>query len=257
VHQIPQAGRTARGKAIVNLVQLREGEKITAVVPVREFGEDRFLLLATRGGYIKKTPLAAFGNPRRVGIQAIDLESEDRLIEAKVTDGERQIVLAKAMGKAIRFAEEEVRPMGRTARGVRGVFVDPDDEVVGMVALERGGSLIVVTEQGFGKRTTIDDYRVTRRGGKGIITVKANERNGKLVAIREVTDSDELMIITRHGIVIRLAVSGVSMMGRNTQGVRMINLDEGDAVIGVARLVTEEEEDKDVGEEPAGEGEGD
>jgi len=246
-HMIPQAGRTARGKAIVNLVQLREGEKIQAVVPVREFSEDRFLMLATRRGYIKKTPLSTFGHPRRVGIYAISMDEGDSLIEAKVTDGAREVVLAKLLGKAIRFHESEVRPMGRTARGVRGIHVDPGDEVIGMVSLERNGSIVVVTENGYGKRTTIDDYRVTRRGGKGIVTVKASGRNGRLVAIREVIDADHLMIISRKGIIIRLPVSGVSVMGRNTQGVRMINLDDGDAVVAVTRVITEESEGLEIG----------
>jgi DNA gyrase subunit A len=232
----------------VNLLKLREGEKISAVVPVREFSDDHYLVLATRQGTIKKTPLSAYGNPRRVGIVAITMDEGDRLIGAKVTDGSQQLVLAKANGKAIRFPEADVRPMGRSARGVRGVTVDPDDEVIGMVTLERSGSIIVVTEKGYGKRTTIDEYRITRRGGKGIITVKASARNGRLVGIREVVDSDELMIITRNGIILRLAVSGVSMLGRNTQGVKMMNLDEGDAVMAVAPVVREEEN--------GGEGEG-
>ncbi|MFH1278561.1 MAG: DNA gyrase subunit A [Candidatus Eisenbacteria bacterium] len=251
-HQVPQASRTARGKAVVNLVQLRQDEKVTAVIAVRDFPDDKYLVLATRKGYIKKTPLSAFGNPRRVGIYAITMEEGDGLIEAKVTDGSSEIILAKLLGKAIRFHEEEVRPMGRTARGVRGAFVDPGDEVIGMVTLERNGSVIVVTENGYGKRTTIEEYRVTRRGGKGIITIKASERNGRLVGIREVIDSDELMIITRNGIILRLAVSGVSMMGRNTQGVKMINLDEGDVVMAVARVVNEEDGDLDIGPDEEG-----
>ena len=246
-HKIPTASRTARGKSIVNLIKLREGEKITAVVQVREFSDNHFLILATRRGYIKKTPLAAYGHPRKVGIQAIRMEEGDSLIEAKVTNGEREIVLAKALGKAIRFHEGEVRPMGRTARGVRGVKCEPGDEVVAMVIIERGTSLLVVTENGYGKRTTVDEYRITRRGGKGIITIQANERNGRLVSIREVEDSDELMIISRKGIIIRLPVGGVSTMGRNTQGVHMINLDEGDSVVDVTRVVTEEGEKSEVG----------
>ncbi len=260
-HQVPQAARTARGKAIVNLVQLREGEKITAVVPVREFRDDHYLVLATRLGTIKKTPLSAFGNPRRVGIVAVTMDEGDRLIAAKVTDGTREIVLAMAKGKAIRFSERDVRPMGRSARGVRGATVDEGDEVIGMVTLEREGSIIVVTENGFGKRTTIEEYRTTKRGGKGIITVKPSARNGKLVAIREVVDSDELMIISRGGIILRLAVSGVSMLGRNTQGVRMIHLDEGDVVMAVAPVVRDEEGGdvgggEDAGAETAGADEG-
>ncbi|MBN1825093.1 MAG: DNA gyrase subunit A [Candidatus Eisenbacteria bacterium] len=257
-HQIPQAGRTARGKAIVNLIRLRENEKITATVPVREFRDDLFLLLATRKGTVKKTPLTAYSNPRRVGIHAILLDEGDSLIEAKLTDGTREIVLSKALGKAIRFHEGEVRPMGRTARGVRGVICDPGDEVVGMVTLERNGSLLMVTENGYGKRTTIDEYRITRRGGKGIITVRANDRNGRLVAIREVIDSDELMIMSRKGIIIRMAVGGISLMGRNTQGVHLINLDEGDTVVGMTRVVTDDTEELEVGSEPDGdEGGGD
>ncbi len=243
-YQIPVASRTARGKSAANLLKLDEGEKITAVISTTDFPEDRYLVMATEGGYIKKTPLSAFQNVRKVGIYAISMEEGDRLIEAKVTDGDAEVVIAKANGKAIRFHESEVRPMGRTARGVRGVTIEDGDRVVGMITLDRGGSILVVTENGYGKRTVIDDYRITRRGGKGIITVKANKRNGELISIKEVVDSDELMIITRKGIVIRMQVAGISMMGRNTQGVKVVNPDEGDIVVDVARLMIEEDDDE-------------
>lgn len=243
-YQIPVAGRTARGKSAINLLQLHPGEKITAVIPTMDFPSNRYLMLVTKNGYIKKTALSEFSNVRKVGILAIRMDDGDRLIEAKVTDGEREVIIARSAGKAIRFREEEVRPMGRTARGVRGVSLDEDDEVVGMITLERGGSVLVVTENGYGKRTEVDAYRVTRRGGKGILTIIANERNGRLVSIKEVVDDDELMIITRKGIVIRMPVSGISSMGRVTQGVRVVNLDEGDEVVDVARLVLDDESDE-------------
>ncbi len=258
-YRIPPASRTARGKSLVNLLQLQEGEKISAVIPTDDFPSDRYLVLATKFGYIKKTPLSDFGNVRKVGIYAIRMEEGDRLIEAKVTDGTREIIIAKALGKAIRFSEKDVRSMGRTARGVRGVNLEKGDEVVGMITLERNGSILVVAENGYGKRTEVDAYRVTRRGGKGIITIKANERNGRLVSIKEVLDDDELMIITRKGIVIRMPVEGISTMGRNTQGVRVVNLDEGDVVVDVAKLVVDDdaaEADGNGGGEPENGGNG-
>jgi len=247
VHAIPQAGRTAKGKAIVNLVQLRPQERIASVAAVRDFEPDKYLFFATKRGQVKKTPVTAYANVRRDGIIAIGLAEGDEIIDVVLTDGRREVVLAKAGGKAIRFNEEKVRAMGRTARGVRGVTLDaPEDEVVGMVVLQReGAEILAVTQNGYGKRSAVDDYRVTGRGGKGVITIKASERNGPLVAIREVRNDDELMITTRQGIVIRLPIKDVSVLGRNTQGVRLINLDEGDTVGDVARIATEDDSNGD------------
>jgi DNA gyrase subunit A len=248
VHEIPQAGRTAKGKPIVNLVQLKPGERIASVAPVRDFDPGKYLFFATRKGQVKKTELTAYANPRRDGIIAIGLGEGDEIIDVVLTDGHREVVLAKAQGRSIRFNEEAVRSMGRTARGVRGVTLDgSDDALIGMVVLQRADSeILAVTENGYGKRSDVDEYRVTGRGGKGIITIKASERNGPLMAIREVKTEDELMITSRNGIVIRLPLRDVSVLGRNTQGVRLINLDEGDTVADVARIITEEDEAKEV-----------
>jgi DNA gyrase subunit A len=241
VHEIPEGGRTARGKAIVNLLPLQKGEQVCSYVPVREFTEDHFLVMATTHGVIKKTFLTEFSRPRRTGIIACALDESDRLIGAAVTDGDHDVLLAKTGGKAIRFREKDVRPMGRTARGVRGVEREKGETVVGMVTVKgEDHSILVVTENGYGKRTKIDDYRITNRGGKGIITVKATDRTGSLIAIKEVVPSDELMLITQNGIVIRTSVESIAEIGRNTQGVRVMKPDAGDRVVAVARLATEE-----------------
>jgi DNA gyrase subunit A len=200
-------------------------------------------VIATRKGVIKKTVLSAYGNPRRDGIIAIDLDESDSVIDAWITDGTQDIILAKKQGKAIRFHEKQVRPMGRTAGGVRGVWLDKNDEVVSMLSVTGEGTLLVVTENGYGKRSPVDEYRLTGRGGKGIITVKNTPRNGPVKCLKQVGDDDELMIITAKGVVIRLPIRGVSVMGRNTQGVKLIQLDEGDNVVDVARVVAGSEEE--------------
>jgi len=243
VYEIPEGSRTAKGKSIANLVNLAPGEKINTIVPVKEFDDEHFLILVTKKGTIKKTTLSSYGNPRKAGIIAINLRDEDTLIDAALTDGKREILIAKRQGNVIRFNESTVRPMGRTAGGVRGVTLEEDDDVIGMVALEGGeqSTVLAVTQNGFGKRSPVEDYRVTGRGGKGVITIKNTPRNGPLVAIKEVTLEDQLMIITRNGVVIRLRIKEVSELGRNTQGVRMVNVDEGDAVMDVARLMDDDE----------------
>jgi len=216
---------------------------VAAVVPVREFDDTHYLVLATKKGVIKKTTIAAYGNVRRSGIYAINLDESDHLIEAVLTDGKQEIILAKREGRAIRFSEGKVRPMGRTARGVRGVTLDtPEDAVVAMVTGGTAEQLLVVTRNGFGKRSPLADYRVTGRGGKGVITVKTIERNGPVVALKKVSSDDELMIMTRNGVIIRLPIAGVSLQGRNTQGVRLINVEPGDEVIDVARVANEDAE---------------
>ena len=242
VHEIPEAGRAARGKAIVNLLGLQEGERVTGRVPVSEFREDRFLLLATRKGLVKKTNLSEYGRPRRGGIIAVNLRDGDMLIGAAITNGDQDIVLAKKNGRSIRFHEGDVRAMGRAATGVKGTTLRDNDEVVGMVVVSKGATLLTVTEKGYGKRSPLEDYPVKGRGGIGVINIKTTERNGKVVTIQEVKDSDQMMVITKDGIVIRCPVSGISVIGRNTQGVRLINLEEGDRVVDVAHLAVEEEE---------------
>jgi len=243
VHEIPVGGRVTKGKSITNLLELAEGERIRAFAPVKEFDEKRYVVMATKNGTIKKTELSAFSNPRRGGINAINIDEGDELIDATITDGTCDIVLGTKEGLAIRFPEDKVRSMGRTAYGVRGVSLRDKDVVVGMVVIKRDATLLVVTENGFGKRTPISDYRVTNRGGKGVINVKTNERNGKVVALKEVLEDDELMLITEKGMIIRQPVKSIKEIGRNTQGVKLISLDEGDRVVAVARVVKSEEEE--------------
>jgi DNA gyrase subunit A len=242
VHELPEGGRYSKGKAFANLLDLEKEERITAFVSTKEFPPDRYLMMATRQGVIKKTELSAFSHPRRGGIIAITLDAGDTLIDARLTDGTNDIVLAKSGGKAVRFHEQDVRAMGRSARGVRGVTLEGDDQVVGMVVIAREGTLLVVSENGYGKRSPISEYRVTHRGGKGIITLRCTEKIGRLVALKEVVDEDELLIMSQRGAMIRVPIKGVSVIGRATQGVRLINLDEGDKVVDVARVVREEDE---------------
>jgi len=241
VHEIPQVGRAAKGKAIINILQLNPGESIKGFVTVREFDDSHFIVMATKRGVIKKTVLSAFAHPRRGGIRAMAIDKGDELIDAAVTDGHCDVLLAKKLGKAVRFHEKDVREMGRTARGVRGTLLEKGDEVVNMaVVLGEACTILAVTENGFGKRTKISDYRITHRGGKGVISIKANKRNGPVVATKVVNDADEVMIMTTKGVMIRLPVSGISLIGRNTQGVRIINLNPGDRVTDVACVVSED-----------------
>ena len=241
VHEIPEAGRAARGKAIVNLLGLQEGERIAGRVPVSKFRDDQYLVLATKKGVIKKTVLSDYGRPRRGGIIAVNLRDGDELIDAAITNGTQDIVLAKKNGRSIRFHESGVRAMGRAATGVKGTTLVSDDEVVGMVVVDTGATLLTVTENGFGKRSPLEDYPVKGRGGIGVINIKASARNGKVVTIQEVKDNDQMMIITKNGIVIRCPISGISVIGRNTQGVRLINLEDDDKVVDVAHLAMEDE----------------
>jgi len=260
VHEIEQAGRMARGRPLVNHLEgLSREEKVQAVVAVKQFDDQHYLVCATRKGLIKKTVLSAYGNPRRGGINAVLLEDGDALFEAMITDGSQDLIMAKKKGLAIRFHENEVRAMGRTAYGVKAVTLDaPTDEVVGMVGVKRQATLLTVTENGFGKRSEISEYRVSHRGGKGIITIKTTDRNGDVVAVKEVVDGDELMIITRQGQMIRMPVKGIGVMGRNTQGVTLVKLEgqEGellpDKVASVTRVVPEDVETVDAGESDAG-----
>jgi DNA gyrase subunit A len=240
VHEIPQAGRAAKGKAMVNVLDLSHGEKVTAVVPVRSFDDEHYVMLATKNGTIKKTVLSAFSNPRRAGIRAITLDKGDSLIEVVITDGTQDLILAKRQGRAVRFSETQVRAMGRDAAGVRATRLEKDDAVIGMVAVKREGTLLVVTENGYGKRSPISDYPVKGRGAGGVWTIRNTPRNGPVVAIKEVIDSDELMIVTSKGVVLRLPLASVRVQGRTTQGVRLIRLDDGDRVTDVARIVADE-----------------
>jgi len=245
VHQIPKAGRASRGKPLVNLIQIQPGDRIHAVVPVREFREDHHLAMCTNLGIIKRTPLVDFSRPRSAGIRAINLQEGEFLVTVRETSGDADLVLAASNGMAIRFHESDARPMGRTARGVRGIRLDEGERVVSMVVIENGDEdeILALTERGYGKRTPIEDYRVQKRGGRGLITIKCNERNGKLIGVRAVRSGEEIMVVTRGGIMIRLAVDTISRLGRNTQGVRIINLKSGDTVSSLARIpITEAEE---------------
>jgi DNA gyrase subunit A len=241
VWEIPVAGRTARGKPIVNLLNVSEDEKIAAVVPVREFRDDQYLLFGTRLGVVKKTVLSAYGNVRSVGLNAINIRDDDELIDVQVTSGEDEIILASREGMAIRFHESDVRPMGRVAEGVRGLRLHDKDYVIGMVVVRPDSTLLVVAERGLGKRTEVDAYRFQRRGGSGVINLKTTDRTGQVVAVMAVRDDEQLMVVTRQGVVNRQRVNEISLIGRATQGVKLVNLDEGDMVVDVARVVTDEE----------------
>jgi DNA gyrase subunit A len=243
VHRIPKAGRTSKGQPLVNLIQIQPDDRIHAIVPVREFTQDAFLAFATDQGQVKRTPLTEFARPRAAGIRAISLLEGEHLVAVRETDGNSDIILATSDGMAIRFAEEQARSMGRTARGVRGIALEEGQRVVGMVVVsekDETATLLSVTENGYGKRTPLSDYRPQGRGGKGLITIKCSERNGPLMAIRDVHPGEELMVITRGGIMIRIGLDEVSEQGRNTQGVRIINLNEGDRVASIAKISREE-----------------
>jgi len=241
VHEVPQAARAARGKPIVSCIAIKPDERIAALVPVREFSDDQYVLFATKNGVVKKTVLSEFGNPRSVGIRAINIEKGDELIDVQVTDGRNDIVLATRHGMSIRFHEQDVRDMGRTATGVKGIELEKKDQVIDMVVVRRKSTLLTVTEKGMGKRSELEEYRVQHRGGRGIITLKRADKTGDIVALKEVLPDDELMMITKKGIMIRVAVEGIRISGRNTQGVKVMNLTPGDLVVDVARVVKEDE----------------
>jgi len=238
VHEIPEAGRMSRGKAIVNLLDLQRREQVATTLPVRDFNEGQYVVLATKKGLVKKTPLSAYSHPRAAGIIAIKINEDDEVIGARVSSGEQDIFLATRSGKSIRFHESEIRPMGRVAAGNIGIRMEKGDEVVGMESLQdEGATILTVTEKGFGKRTKTEEYRVQARGGKGILTIRTTERNGPVVYAYQVSDQDELMIIAEQGKIIRLRVRDFSVIGRNTQGVKLIDLAEGEKVVGVARVM--------------------
>ena len=241
---IPSAGRYSKGKPIVNFLELAPGEKVASVLPVREFARDRFLLFCTRNGVVKKTPLSAYGNVRAVGIYAIKFREGDELIDVRITDGSNEVVLATRLGKAIRFKESDVRSMGRITEGVMGIRLGEGDEVVGMVVVRSPEeTLLVATEQGMGKRSEIAGYRLQQRGGQGVINLKLADRRDRVVAVKAVRDVDQFMVITRNGVVNRQRADEVRVIGRATQGVRLVNLDKGDQVVDVALVVGDNGED--------------
>jgi DNA gyrase subunit A len=242
VHEIPDVGPDGRGKAIVNLVSLEEGERIAALLTVKEFQPDRFVVMGTRRGVIKKTELSAFSNPRPSGIIAMGVEENDAVIAARLSDGSGEVFIGTRNGMAIRFSEAEVRAMGRTAYGVRAITLREDDMVVAMEVLVPGGTILSVTEQGYGKRTGLDEYRLQSRGGVGIINIQTSERNGKVVGVAQVSDDDELMLITQQGKILRMASRDIRTIGRATQGVRLIDIEGDDRAVSIARLAEKDEE---------------
>ena len=242
VYELPESGKASRGRSIVNLLEKDKEENITAFVTVKEFSDDKFLVMVTENGTIKKTVLSAYSNVRRGGIQAINLVENNRLIEVKLTDGNNDIVIGTRNGMAVRFNEKDVRTMGRTATGVRGIRLKANDIVIGFIVVKSVSTLLVVTDKGYGKRSKLEDYRITHRGGKGVITVKTGDKTGKLIAMMEVNDNYELVIITGSGMVIRQGIHAIRVMGRNTQGVKVINLKEGDSIADIAKVVHDDTE---------------
>ena len=242
VHEIPEAGRQAKGTAIVNLLSLTGDDSITAVIPVKEYSEDLYLFMATADGTVKKTSLAEYDSARKDGLIAINLDEGDSLIGVRLTNSNEEIILSTAKGYAIRFKEEEARPMGRATRGVRGITLEPGDFVVSLDSMQENGELLVVSEKGYGKRTPLNDFRSTHRGGKGIKAIACTEKTGNLVAIEVVRQGDEMMIISREGIVIRINVDDISEQGRYAQGVRVIKLSEDDTVVDMAKVMSKDDE---------------
>ncbi len=245
VHELPQGSRAAKGKPIVNLLNLEPSERVSAFLSVRDFVEGHFVIFATRNGLIKKTDLMSYSNPRASGIRAIGLEDGDEVIGVKLTDGQQEIILSTLEGQSIRFKEEQVRPTGRGSYGVVGIRLDPGDAVVSMEMLSAGAGILTVSENGYGKRTDMDEYPLQSRGGKGVITMKATDKTGRVVGGQQVTEDDQLMLVTNSGKIIRLRVKDIRVIGRNTQGVRLIDLEEGERVVSLARLAEQEEDDEE------------
>ncbi|MBI2088162.1 MAG: DNA gyrase subunit A [Deltaproteobacteria bacterium] len=244
VHELPQASRAARGKPIVNLLHLEPGERISAFLPVREFQEGRCVVFATKKGLIKKTELMAYAHPRSTGLRAIALEDKDEVIGVRLTDGQQEIILSTRGGQSIRFKEVQVRPTGRGTYGVVGMRLEEGDGVVSMEILSPGAGILTVSENGYGKRTPMEEYRLTSRGGKGVITMRTTERTGQVVGVQQVTEDDQLMLVTNTGKIIRLRVKDIRVIGRNTQGVRLIDLENAERVVSLARLAEQEEEEE-------------
>jgi DNA gyrase subunit A len=243
VHEVPDVGPDGRGKAIANLVSMEDGERIAALITVKEFKADSFVVMGTRRGVVKKTELSAFSNPRAGGIIAMGVEDGDAVIAAVVSDGSAEVFIGTRDGMSIRFPETDVRPMGRTAYGVRGITLREDDAVVAMEILSPGGTIVSVTEQGFGKRTELDEYRLQSRGGVGIINIQPSERNGKVVGVAQVTDDEELLLITQQGKILRMAVHDIRTIGRATQGVRLIDIEGDDRAVSIAKLAERDGDD--------------
>jgi DNA gyrase subunit A len=241
VYQLPQASRNARGKPIVNLLPLAEGERINAILPIREYREDHFVFMATTQGTVKKVALTEFSRPRSSGIIALELAENDRLVGVAITHGNQEVMLFTNAGKVIRFAENKVRHMGRTARGVRGVKLQEGQRLISLVVVETDGAILTATAHGYGKRTAIDEYRSTGRGGQGVISIQVNERNGEVIGAIQVHEDDEVMLITNKGTLVRMPVAEISCIGRNTQGVRLIQLTNDELLVSLERIATLQE----------------
>jgi DNA gyrase subunit A len=239
VYQVPEASRQSKGKAIVNLVETSQNEKITAMIPVKDFDDKHFLIMATKEGIVKKTSLDQFSNPRKGGIRAITLAENDVLENVVLTDGKQSILLLSEKGMAVKFSEEDVRPSGRTSQGVIGIRLHDGDCVVDMEIAEDSKTLLTMTENGYGKRTLISEYRLINRGGSGVINIQCTERNGKVATARTVDDNDEIMLISKNGIIIRVPATDISVIGRNTQGVRVMKLEANDMVMAAAKIARE------------------
>jgi DNA gyrase subunit A len=250
VYEIPEGGKVAKGRALQNLINIEPDDKVKAFLVTQDLKDldyinSHYIIMATKKGQVKKTLLEQYSRPRTNGIAAITIREGDELLEAKLTTGDSQVMLALKSGKSIRFEEEKTRPMGRNASGVRGItLAHENDEVVGMVAVnDMDSNILVVSEKGYGKRSSLEDYRITNRGGKGVKTLNVSEKTGDVVAIKNVTDEDDLMIINKSGITIRMEVSDLRVMGRATQGVKLINIKDSDSIAAVAKVMHEEEED--------------
>jgi DNA gyrase subunit A len=244
VYQVPQASRGSRGKPIVNLLPLEADERIYTIMPVKDFDADSFVFMATSGGTVKKTSLSQFSRPRSSGIIAIDLRDGDKLVDAKITEGDAEILLVASSGKCIRFPESDVRPMGRGAAGVRGIKLPDEHEVIAL-SIVQDGLVLTATENGYGKRTAVEDFPVQGRGGQGVIAIQTTERNGRTVGAVLVGEDDEIMLISSSGTLVRTPVDDISVQGRNTQGVRLIRVEEGQRLVGVARIEPIDEEDEE------------
>ena len=243
VYQIPQAGRGAKGRPLINMLPLAAEERITAILPIRDFSEDRFIFMATGNGTVKKTPLEQFSRPRNSGLIALELEQGNTLVGCALTDGHCDVLLTASSGKAARFKESDVRAMGRTARGVRGIRLPGGHRVISLIIPDEDGFVLSASENGFGKRTSTEDFPIKGRGAQGVIAMQTSERNGSLVAAVQVSDGDELMLISNLGTLVRTPADDVSLLGRNTQGVRLINLRGDEKLVGVERIVETENVD--------------
>jgi DNA gyrase subunit A len=245
VYELPMASRTARGKPIINLLPLDKDESINAILPVKEFTDEKYVFMVTSSGTCKKTSLTNFSRPRKGGIIAIELRDGDKLVGVEITSGEHDIMLFSAKGKSIRFKESDVRSVGRTAIGVRGIKLADRDEVVSLIVADQESPILTSTEKGYGKRTALDEYRTQARGGSGVISIKTSERNGRVVGAIQVTDEDEMMLISNKGTLVRARAVDVSIIGRNTQGVTLINIVDGEQLVSIAKIAETEDENSE------------